>query len=147
MAGDEVAPKRSGASSAGKSDFVREVIDVYNAGDVDRLLELFHPEIRIRGDRRFSDEAVYEGHEGLRRWIAEERRAYADFYVHPSEIRELDDGRVLVFGAIRAEGRESGRKAGAFIALLYTLKDGRVIGVETFPGTRGALLAAGLGES
>ncbi|TMK39214.1 MAG: nuclear transport factor 2 family protein [Actinobacteria bacterium] len=144
MAEGEGAASRRAAGSPSRVDLVRTAIDAYNAGNVERFLELCHPDLHIRGDRRMAKQDTYEGHAGLRRWIEEERSSFSDFYVHVSEIRELEDGRVLMFGAIRAQRREPGGESGMFIALLHSFEADRISEIQSFPSARGALLAAGL---
>jgi uncharacterized protein len=64
------------------------------------------------------------------------------------EAREFIDGgdKVIVTGRARATARESGMPLESDVALVWTLRDGRLIRNEVFTDRREALEAAGLSE-
>jgi ketosteroid isomerase-like protein len=60
------------------------------------------------------------------------------------DIRELDDGRVLVLLPERARGRASGIETEASPGVIWTLRDGRIAGFKAWLDQAEALRAAGL---
>jgi ketosteroid isomerase-like protein len=62
--------------------------------------------------------------------------AWEAYEMNVEELRELDDGRVLVLFSERARGRSSGVETEEHPAALWTLRDGRVARFEAF-GDRG----------
>jgi ketosteroid isomerase-like protein len=80
--------------------------------------------------RRVFNPDVYEGHDGLRRLAREVRDVWSDFKVEPE--RFIEDGdRVLVIERRRGRGRESDLEVDTRSAALWTLRDGKVVGLET----------------
>ena len=61
------------------------------------------------------------------------------------EIREADDGRIVVVGRIYGRGRASGLPLAGEFGHVWTLRDGRVLRVDAYLDPATALAAAGLG--
>jgi hypothetical protein len=53
-----------------RSELVHELVETWNSGDVDRVLERLGPQFEFRPDPSFPDTGVYTG-EDLRRWLHE----------------------------------------------------------------------------
>jgi ketosteroid isomerase-like protein len=49
---------------------VRRSFAAFNARDVEGLLELLDPEVRVRSLMTEAEGAVYSGHDGVRAWLA-----------------------------------------------------------------------------
>jgi ketosteroid isomerase-like protein len=60
------------------------------------------------------------------------------------EVRELEDGRVLVFFTERGRGRTSGVETVAHPAALWTLRHGKILRFEAFGDREEARRRAGL---
>ena len=60
------------------------------------------------------------------------------------DVRELEDGRVLVFFTERGRGRQSGVETAAHPAAFWTLRDGKVTRFEAFGDRDEARRLAGL---
>jgi ketosteroid isomerase-like protein len=128
-------------------ELAQETYAAMNRGEIDRMLELMHPDYEFHtGVRVPSIPAVVRGREGLRAWISQ-------WYVEPWEdqlqmdverIEELDDGRVLALLTLRATGRESGVEVDTEYAHILTFRDGLCLRMDGFPRWRQALDAAGL---
>jgi ketosteroid isomerase-like protein len=86
--------------------------------------------------------ATYRGHEGLRHY-------FDSFYEIMDEVRFeaeefIDAGdRVVVPTRLVARGRDSGIEAVQQLVLVWTLRDGKALRVETFATRAEALAAAG----
>jgi ketosteroid isomerase-like protein len=86
--------------------------------------------------------ATYRGHEGLRHY-------FDSFYEVMDEVRFeaeefIDAGdRVVVPTRLVARGRDSGIEAVQQLVLVWTLRDGKALRVETFATRAEALAAAG----
>jgi ketosteroid isomerase-like protein len=103
--------------------------------------ELYHPEIEWSmphpgGHVKGRDEVVAF----LRSFIG----AWDQHEMELEEVRELEDGRVLVLFTERARGRMSGVETIAHPAGLWTLRDGKVVSFEAFGDRNEALRLAGL---
>jgi ketosteroid isomerase-like protein len=107
----------------------------------DNAAELFDPEIdwsmpHPGGQVKGRDQVVTF----LRSFIA----AWEEHEMHINELRELDDGRVLVLFTERARGRGSGVETVHEPAALWTVRKGKVVRLEAFSDPVEARRRAGL---
>jgi ketosteroid isomerase-like protein len=85
--------------------------------------------VRIDLSRRALNPAVYEGYEGMRRSAAEVREVWEDWRIE-AERFEVAGDRVLVIERYQGRGRESGVELQGRAAAVWTLRAGRVVGLE-----------------
>jgi ketosteroid isomerase-like protein len=89
-------------------------------------------------------EGGYHGHDGLRKFWADNAENFELFRVEFSELRDLGD-RVLAVGTIRIRGK-SGVETDIPTAGIATFRDGKLTRWEDFRDRRRALEAVGLSE-
>ena len=70
--------------------------------------------------------------------------AWEEHVMEIEDVRELEDGRVLVFFTERGRGRQSGVETAAHPAAFWTLRDGKVTRFEAFGDRDEARRLAGL---
>jgi ketosteroid isomerase-like protein len=122
---------------------VRDAYAAFAASDLDRLLEMFHPDAEYVNP----PEAV-DG--GTRRGQAELKQMWTSihdlFVLDGAEVLELRDARGGAFAAVRFRGR--GRGSGVPIDIeqyhVTTVRDGRIASIAWFTNRDDALAAAGL---
>src|SRR5688572_4336500 len=85
---------------------IRRAHEALNSGDVEGLMAICDPSFRLDMSDRVLNPAVYEGHEGIRRFVAEVHEAWEMFTWEPEELVESGD---LVLALIRSTGRGRGR--------------------------------------
>jgi len=90
-----------------------------------------------------SEPDTYRGHEGVRRWFGSFGAAMEGVYFEGQEFTSKGD-KVLVDTTLHARGRTTGIEAEQRAFLVWTLREGMVIGVETFVERGEAAKAAGL---
>ena len=123
---------------------IRRCDAAISRGDVDSFLLGIHPDVEFI-PRRAAVQGTYHGHDGMRKYIAENAESFDLFEVGNTEFRDLGD-RVLAFGTVRVRGRESGVEVTQPTALLVVFQDGKIIRFEDFGERDAALEAAGLSE-
>ena len=79
----------------------RGFVEAFNDRDADALVALAHPRIVFRPTSLGGRRRVYNGHGGLRRWVAELAATDVDFQVHIREIRPLAPNGFLVLSKLR----------------------------------------------
>jgi ketosteroid isomerase-like protein len=120
----------------------RRGIEALNRGDVDDMLRLAAEEV-VFLPARSAVEGGYHGHDGLRRFLADNAENFEVFQVDLHEVRDLGD-RVLAIGTIRIRGRRGGVETDIPMAGVATYQDGKMTRWEDFRERRGALDAVGL---
>jgi ketosteroid isomerase-like protein len=108
-----------------------------NAGDIDHLLTLTHPDVEIGGPR-----GTARGADMLRDWVGR-----ANLRLHPGRVFTRE-GTVVV--AQEAEWRDA--STGAItgrdtVASVFVVRDGRISRVVRYPDLAAALRVAGLDDS
>jgi len=86
---------------------------------------------------------VLHGHEGMRELWNLWRTEFDDFWIETDEIRDLGGNRVLRLAHMRFRGQASGIQVESQLALLYTLRDGKIVRSDDYRSHSEALEAAG----
>ena len=116
---------------------VRRTFELFNARDAEGIVALMHPDGELFPyaiDERRPD--GYQGHDGLRQYVADVGRVFAEFHVDIEEIRDVGEGVVF------AQGRLVGRTADDLridmaASWLWTIEDGLVTRMQAHPVTPG----------
>jgi ketosteroid isomerase-like protein len=131
-------------------EIVKEIMQLMSVaaaggGPTPGLIERFAPDVVVDMSRRVFNPDVYEGHEGLRRLGREVNEVWASFRIEPERFIESGD-RVIVIERRRGRGKESQVEVEARSGVIWTLRDGKVVRMETDLAPADALQAAGLSE-
>ena len=130
-------------------EIVREVMALLSraasGAPTPELLDLFAPDVTVDMSRRVFNPDVYEGHVGLARLGREVRDVWDEFHVTAERFIDLDD-RVLVIETRRGRGTGSGVEVEQRTGVIWTLRQGQVIRMETDLDPQEALKAVGLSE-
>ena len=125
-------------------EIVTRGYETFNAGDIEASLALFDPDIEwhtyiVPGPGG----GVYHGHDGVRELWTEAKKVFGGFKNIPERLFDAGD-RVVAFILIEGVGAKSGVAVQARIAHVHTIRDGKVIRVESFEDRDEALRAAGI---
>jgi hypothetical protein len=105
-------------------EIVRRGYDAYDEGDIDAVLDTFHPEIEWK---QVEQPNAVHGHEGvLRAWEEWSEPFEEDLRAEVQELIDVGDHVVAVVSH-RGSGRESGIEVDMHTYLVYTLRDGKVV--------------------
>ena len=113
-------------------DTIRAAYDAWTRRDVDRLLELVHPDVEARpllGANLGAN--VYRGHDGTRRWLVDLHQEWETFETRVTSIVERGD-RALCSFHISGRGRASGVVIDGELFHLIEMRDGRLLRLEAF---------------
>jgi ketosteroid isomerase-like protein len=108
------------------SEFATRVYAAVNARDREALRALSAPDIVVG-----TTVEAYTGPEALLEWLDEGDDAFDDFTVELLEVEELA-GRVVASMRQRGRGKASGAEVDDGITHVWTLRDGRAIGLRSF---------------
>jgi ketosteroid isomerase-like protein len=125
-------------------EVIRAAFEAWNAGDMDGLREFLDPGIIWRPPAGWPEPGPFVGREAVMRWFEHLREAW-DTYVTEliGDIIEAAD-RVVVRQVWRGAGR--GPEANIESTDVFTVREGRILGVDQFWEHAEALEAAGLSE-
>jgi uncharacterized protein len=126
-------------------EVVRRYFEAYDRGDIDGWKSLLAPEVEFRplaadlmgGSRR--------GVEDVARTIIEFLGSFASYSLSPEAFHDAGDQVVVVLHRSARSARSPAPIEDRF-AELFSLRDGRIIRMRSFPRLRDALEAAGLSE-
>jgi len=120
---------------------IRRAHEALNSGDVAGLVAVCDPSFRLDMSDRVLNPAVYEGHEGIRQFVAEVHEAWETFTWEPEELVESGD---LVLALIRStgRGRGSGLELDRQAAMLWTVPADRAVSLRFFRNRDAAQRAA-----
>ena len=88
---------------------------------------------------------TYRGHEGIGDLLRLTAEVFDQFRYEVDDLVDAGDS-VLVLGRIRARGVQSGATGAQHGALLFQLRDGRIVAYRSYLDRTEALAAVGLGE-
>jgi ketosteroid isomerase-like protein len=122
---------------------VRRAHEALNRGDIEALLAECDPDFRLDMSDRVLNPDVYDGHEGIRRFLIEVHEAWETFTWEPEELFESDD---LVLSLVHStgRGRGSGLELDRRAAIIWTVSAERAVALRFFRDRAAAREAVGL---
>jgi ketosteroid isomerase-like protein len=131
-------------------EIVRRIHDAAAHRDAATVLDLYDPEVELDMSRLQAvglmggDAGSYRGHEGLRSFFREWHEAWDDVTYDFDELIDVGDENVISVVTRRGRGRASGAEVEWHVALVWTLRKGKVVQLVWFPAREDALAAVGL---
>ncbi|MEA2493985.1 MAG: SnoaL-like domain [Thermoleophilaceae bacterium] len=125
----------SESSGTDTVELVRLAFERFNARDADGLAALMAPDGELYPyaiDERRRD--GYKGHDGLRTYIDDVGRLFAEFHVDISEYKDVGDGVVLAEGRIVGATHDR-TDIDMAASWLWTVRDGKVTRMQAHPAT------------
>ena len=125
-------------------EIVRRGFEVWNTGEMDALRELYDPGIVWRPAEGWPEPGPYVGREAVMRQLEQLRETWdTDSFELISDFIDVGD-RVAVRFIWRTAGR--GPESNIELTGVYTVRKGRIIGIEFFWDHAEALATLGLSE-
>lgn len=134
-------------------EIVRRVYDAAARRDAATVLALYDPEVEL--DTSLDNSplqlvglggGVYRGHEGLRSFFREWHEAWERIEYDFEELIDAPGERVISVVTRRGRGRASGAEVEQPLALVWTIRNEKVVRVVWFPSRKEALESVGLRE-
>jgi ketosteroid isomerase-like protein len=125
-------------------EVMRQIAEAINRGDAEAVVRLVHEDVVLKA-LRSAVEGDYRGHDGVRRFFADNAENFEIFTTDYREVRDLGD-RVLGIGTIHIRGKGSGVETDIPTAGVATFREGKLARWEDYGDRRVALEAAGLLE-
>jgi ketosteroid isomerase-like protein len=118
-----------------------------NERDFERAMSLYAEDVELFVDRAaFLEGGTFEGREAVGEWFGNWFRTFErDYRFEIEEARDLGDV-VLMVASHHGRGRTSGAEVEGRNGYLYTVRDGKIVRAEIYPGRAEALQASGWRE-
>jgi ketosteroid isomerase-like protein len=123
---------------------VRRAHEALNAGDIDALVALCDEGFRLDMSDRIFNPAVYEGHDGIRRFYSEVRDVWESYVWEPEELIEAG-AAVVALVRSTGRGRGSGVEVDRQTAMVWSVREGQAIALRFFRD-RGEALKGAAGQ-
>jgi uncharacterized protein len=127
-------------------EVVRRAYVAFNRRDLATLLQQLDPAVEwlTSGDFAGTD-AVYRGHQGVRRWFEVLLGEWDEYRAEPEEFLDAGD-EVMVVERLQGRGRTSGVHVAMPYYAVLTVRRARVVRRRSYKRRAEALAAAGLSE-
>ena len=126
-------------------EIVRRAHEALNAGNLDELVTLCHPDFQLDMSDRVFNPATYQGHDGIRQFYSEVQDVWERYVWEPEELRDEGDV-VLALLRTKGRGRGSGVEIDRKTAMIWTLRGGKALRLRFYREPKRALEAAWLRE-
>jgi ketosteroid isomerase-like protein len=124
-------------------EIVRRATDAFNARDRERLLSLMDPEIEYRSA---TEQKTYRGIAGVVQYRDDVDAVMENFHTEDDRFLEVGEDRVLHLYRILGRGAGSGVPVSRHNAILWQLRNGKLLKGQVYLDQREALEAVGLSE-
>ena len=104
--------------------------------------EAFHEQVEVH-DHDTMDQGEYRGHAGLERWVEDWSAAWSEFSMEPEEFLDVGE-HVVMFVRMKATGVSSGLPLERQDAMVFAVRDGKVVRLDYYNNRAEALRAVGL---
>ena len=126
---------------------VRRLTEALNARDLDRYyVEFFDPQVEWQTSAEDPDAANHRGLEAYKRYVEQWIEGFDGLHADVEEYIDVDDDRVFTWSRFTGRGRTSGAAADWYLAIIFTIRDGKVVNGEEYFERAEALEAVGLRE-
>jgi len=122
-------------------DVIHELVRRWNAGDVDGVVDLYTEDAVMVAGPDWPEQTPRHGREGIRANIDEWRSVWESADLEIDRVETRGD-RVAAGGAWNTRGRASGVSGAMPVAVLCTIRHGKIASLEWFTDYDSALAAA-----
>jgi ketosteroid isomerase-like protein len=126
------------------TEVVRRFYECWTNQDLDGVLEYVDADLELDWSSSRSPLcAIYEGHDGLMQFWAEQEDAWEDFSLELAEVVPCDAERLVAVTVVRGRGKGSGLRLEAGGATLWRVRGGKIVAGKLFQSKDDALEAVG----
>jgi ketosteroid isomerase-like protein len=126
---------------------VRNSLKAFADGGLDAAADFWHPDIDWRAMvGALDDVGEIHGTEAMRRYAQDWLETFDNITFTPEELLDLGDDRVVVVQHLTGRARLSGIETELRYAVVYTLRDGKIVRGREYGDRQEALKAVGLRE-
>jgi ketosteroid isomerase-like protein len=133
--------------SQGNIEIVRDSWKAFADGGLDALAEFWHADINWRAmEGALDDVGEIRGKEAARRYVQDWLDTFDNVTVVPDDLLDVGDDRIVATHHMTGRARLSGIETELRYAVVYTLRDGKIVRGREYRERNEALRAVGLTE-
>jgi hypothetical protein len=117
----------------------RRFVEGFNRRDADALVALVHPRLEFFPTVLVGQRAVYHGHDGLRRWMADVVAGGGAHQARVRAVRVLDDERFAVLTEVVVDGEVI-----APSAMVVRMQDDLIVHLKAYLSDEQTLIRVGV---
>jgi ketosteroid isomerase-like protein len=126
-------------------EIVRRLTEALNARDLDRyFVEFFDPKVEWQTSAEDPDAAIHRGLQAYKRYVEQWIDGFDGLHADVEEYIDVGDDRVFTWSRFTGLGRTSGAPADWYLAIIFDIRDGKVVHGEEYFDRSEALEAVGL---
>lgn len=118
---------------------MRRAFAAWNAGDWVTLATITDPNAEMRPVLGAPENTVFFGLEGVKAYRETAEKLLGRLTAEPQEVLRADDERVLVVSHVCGRGAPSGVEIDQHFVYLFTIREGRIAGLQSFASEADAL--------
>jgi uncharacterized protein len=122
---------------------LRGAYAAFNRGDIDAAVTSLDPQIEWTEPGDFPGGGTYRGLDGVKRYLAQSRAAWAEVHSEPERFIPAGN-RIVVFVHTRVRPKGSSEWQEVNLADVYTVRNGKAIQMRAFADRQQALHWAGV---
>ena len=127
-------------------ELYRRIVEAFHARDVEAFIAYLDPSVEYHSAITVPGGAVYRGHDGVRKYFADFKDAWADeFRVEPEAFFALGE-QTLMFYLVHGRGQQSGAEVAMPGAQVCRWRDGLVVYAKAHVHREEALRDLGVSE-
>lgn len=126
-------------------EVVREALAAFTRGGMEAMDDLLDPDIEWRAvEGALDDVGEMRGQEVVRAYMRDWYEAFDGLAVEPEEIIDVGDGQVIAMQQLTGRGKTSGVETHLRYAVVYTVRNGRLVRAREYISRERAVEAVGL---
>ena len=127
-------------------ELTRRAIEAYNARDAEAFIAICDPNIELHSVFAAVGGAVYQGHDGMRKFFRDFEEVWGDeIRIEPEAYFDLGD-HTLVFDVAHGRGKQSGAEVAMPSSIVARWRDGLAVYVKGYAHREDALKDLGVSE-
>jgi ketosteroid isomerase-like protein len=123
-------------------ELIREGVDAWEAGDVDRAIALYDPEIVVYAPPEIGNSGTFHGIDGFFAWTESWFEAWESFSQEPISIEPFGGTHVISRVSQTGVGKGSGIEVVRDATYVYDIRDGKLVYMALFFDHEAALATA-----
>ena len=137
---------RALSSSSKNVEVIRRVLEATKREDWDAVAASLDPKVEINDPTLLDARGEHRGRAGFLRWVTAWGDSWETWRMDEIEIVTAIDDQVLVRFRMTVQGKGSGVRVEGRNAIVYKLRDGKIVRIRYYDEIDQALEAAGLRE-